>query len=109
MDTYTQAWQQSIDDPSAFWGEAAQGIDWYVKPTVVLDDTQAPRYRWFPDGVLNTCFNALDRHIENGRGEQLALIYDSPVTGVIATYTYAEMLDEVSDAAAIDHFPLFGR
>jgi propionyl-CoA synthetase len=101
MDTYRTAWQQSISDPSAFWGEAAKAITWYREPTVVLDDSTAPLYTWFPDGELNTCYNALDRHVERGLGDQAALIYDSPVTGTQRTYSYRELQDEVSRFAGV--------
>ena len=89
MAAYRDVWEQSIYDPERFWGTAAEGIDWYEKPTVVLDRSGAPLYEWFADGVMNTCFNAVDRHVANGRADQLALIYDSPVTDTRATYTYA--------------------
>ena len=75
---YGDAFRQSLSDPEGFWGEAAKGIDWYRVPAVVLDRSGAPFYRWFADGVLNTCFNAVDRHVRDGRGGQAALIYDSP-------------------------------
>jgi propionyl-CoA synthetase len=101
MSTYASAWKQSINDPTAFWGEAAQAITWYREPSVVLGDLLAPLYQWFPDGQLNTCYNALDRHVENGRGDQLALIYDSPVTNTKATYTYQQLLDEVALFAGV--------
>ena len=68
---------------------------------MVLDRSRAPFYRWFTDGVLNTCFNALDRHVRSGRGDQAALIYDSPVTSSQRTYTYAELLDEVARFAGV--------
>ena len=96
MGSYRDAWQRSIKSPNEFWGEAAKGITWYQEPSVVLDDSNAPLYRWFSDGVMNTCYNALDRHVEAGRGAQRALIYDSPVAGVKRVYTYDELLDEVS-------------
>ncbi len=96
MDRYNEVFRRSLADPEGFWGEAARAIDWYQAPTSVLDASNPPFYRWFPDGVLNTCFNALDRHVRDGRGEQAALIYDSPVTGTARTYTYAELLDEVA-------------
>jgi propionyl-CoA synthetase len=67
-------------DPQGFWAEAAQAIDWYKKWDKVLDDSNPPLYRWFPGAEVNTSYNALDRHVANGRGEQPALIYDSPVT-----------------------------
>jgi propionyl-CoA synthetase len=101
MGAYQDAWERSIHDPEGFWGEAAKGIDWYHEPTIILDRSNAPIYHWFPDGVLNTCYNALDRHVANGLGENLALIYDSPVTGVKATYTYRELLDEVAHFAGV--------
>ena len=78
MEAYRNAWRQSIDDPRTFWGEAAKAISWYREPTIILDDSRAPIYSWFADGEMNTCFNALDRHVQNGLGDQLALIYDSP-------------------------------
>ena len=96
MGSYRDAWEQSIKSPNEFWGEAAKGVTWYQSPSVVLDDANAPLYRWFSDGVMNTCYNAIDRHVEAGRGAQRALIYDSPVTGVKRVYTYDELLDEVS-------------
>ena len=96
MGAYRQAWQRSISDPNGFWGEAAGAVRWYREPTVVLDDSSAPFYRWFPDGELNTCFNAVDRHVEEGRGTQAALIYDSPVTGTTSTLTYAQLRDDVA-------------
>ncbi|MEV0612297.1 propionyl-CoA synthetase [Nonomuraea sp. NPDC050404] len=96
MSTYEQAYRRSIEQPEAFWGEAARGIDWDVRPETVYGEG-----RWFPDGRLNTCHNALDRHVARGRGEQAALIYDSPVTGTVRTYTYAELLEEVARTAGM--------
>ena len=93
---YAAAYEQSIGDPNAFWGAAAEAIEWITAPTTALDDSNPPFYRWFPDGTLNTCFNALDRHVRDGRGEQVALYYDSPVTGTKSSLTYAELLDQVS-------------
>ena len=93
---YVDVYRESIESPDAFWARAAEAIDWYEKPSVVFDDSRAPFYRWFPDGTLNTCYNALDRHVEDGRGDQLALIYDSPVTGEQRPYTYRELLDDVA-------------
>src|SRR6201986_989883 len=101
MGRYAEEFYRSLADPDSFWGDAAKGIEWYRAPTVVLDASKAPFYRWFPDGVLNTCFNALDRHVRDGRGEQAALIYDSPVTGTTRTYTYGELLDEVARFAGV--------
>ncbi|MEV5823824.1 propionyl-CoA synthetase [Micromonospora harpali] len=93
MGAYRAAYERSIADPTGFWRDAAAEIDWHRPPQWILDDTRAPLYRWFPDGELNTCHNALDRHVAAGRGDQPALIHDSPVTGVTRTYTYAELLD----------------
>src|SRR5271165_7544302 len=101
MGSYAEAFQQSLADPEKFWGAAARRIDWYRQPTVVLDASNPPFYHWFADGVLNTCFNALDRHVRDGRGEQAALIYDSPVTGTSRTYTYRELLTEVARFAGV--------
>ena len=99
LTTYRQAHEQSIADPDAFWASAAQAITWSTPPTVVCDGANAPLYRWFPDGRLNTCYNALDRHVESGRGDQPALLYVSPVTGSQRTYTYSELRDEVATFA----------
>ena len=93
---YEAAYSRSISDPDGFWGEAAGAIDWITPPTTVLDDTNPPFYRWFPGATLNTCFNALDRHVLGGRGDQVALYYDSPVTDTKERLTYAELLDRVS-------------
>jgi propionyl-CoA synthetase len=101
MGRYAEAFQQSIADPNTFWGAAASGIDWYRQPTVVLDESNPPFYRWFADGVMNTCFNTLDRHVRDGRGDQAALIYDSPVTGTSRTFTYRQLLDEVARFAGV--------
>jgi len=93
---YADAFRRSLADPENFWGEAAKAIDWYREPSVVLDTSQSPFSRWFAGGILNTCFNALDRHVRDGRGSQPALVYDSPVTGACRTFTYRELLDEVA-------------
>ena len=84
---------RSLSDPESFWGEAAEAIHWTRRWERVLDDSNPPMYRWFAGGELNTCYNALDVHVENGRGDQAALIYDSPVTGARRQYTYAELRD----------------
>ncbi|GAA1826110.1 propionyl-CoA synthetase [Planosporangium flavigriseum] len=93
---YRETYERSITDPAGFWGEAAKGLDWFSPPGRVLDRDREPFYRWFPDGVLNVCHNALDRHVEAGAGDRAALIYDSPVTGSVRTYTYRELRDEVA-------------
>ena len=97
--TYEQVYQWSMRDPEGFWAAAAEDIYWDRRWDKVLDDSRPPYYRWFTGGRLNTCFNALDLHIERGRGKQLALIYDSPVTGVVRAYTYDAFRDEVARTA----------
>jgi propionyl-CoA synthetase len=89
-------YERSLKEPEQFWAEAAGGIHWHRKWDKVLDTSRAPFYRWFVGGELNTCYNALDRHIEQGRGNQLALVYDSPVTGTVATFTYGDLRDRVA-------------
>ena len=96
MGRYEELFQRSIKDPEGFWGDAAQAITWEKKWDKVLDDSNKPFYRWFPGAMMNTCFNALDRHVLYGRADQAALIYDSPVTNTIRKYTYRELLDRVS-------------
>lgn len=95
MPSYEEVFRRSTEDPEGFWLDAARGIDWDVAPTRALDAARAPFYRWFPDGELNVCHNALDRHVDAGRGAQDALVYDSPVTGSRRTYSYAELRDRV--------------
>ena len=96
-DAYRQAWTASIDDRDAFWGEAAEAIDWMSPPRHIHDDGEG----WFAGGVLNTAANCLDRHVAAGRGDAAALVYDSPVTGVTQRFTYAELLAESGRVAAM--------
>ncbi|HEX2285094.1 MAG TPA: acetyl-coenzyme A synthetase N-terminal domain-containing protein, partial [Mycobacterium sp.] len=96
MAAYRELFDASLSDPASFWAEAAQAVTWTREPQRILDDANPPFYRWFPDAELNTCANALDRHVDGGRAEQPALIYDSPVTGSQRTYTYRELLDETA-------------
>jgi propionyl-CoA synthetase len=91
--------RRSLADPEGFWGEAAAAIDWERPWDRVLDRSREPLYRWFPGARLNTCWNALDRHVERGRAEQLALIYDSPVTGQVKRFTYRQLRDAVAKLA----------
>ena len=103
MSRYRDLYKSSLDDPAAFWAQAAREVTWTRPPRQILDDSRPPFYRWFPDAELNTCANALDRHVEAGRADQAALIYDSPVTATQRTYTYAELLDATSRfAGALD-------
>jgi propionyl-CoA synthetase len=96
---YDKAYRKSIEDPEGFWAKAAEDCHWFRKWDKVLDDSNKPFYRWFPGGLINTCYNALDRHVEGGRGDQNALIYDSPVTDTVRTYTYRELRDETATFA----------
>jgi propionyl-CoA synthetase len=96
MGAYQKAYDESINTPDRFWNRAAQDVVWSKKYSKVLDDSRKPFYRWFVNGELNTCYNAIDYHIEQGRGDQTAIIYDSPVTGQIRKITYRELRDEVS-------------
>jgi propionyl-CoA synthetase len=94
--SYSELYQRSLTDPDGFWGEVAEGVDWEKRWDRVLDDTYPPFYRWFSGGRLNTCFNALDRHVDRGRADQAAIVYDSPVTGSVETFTYRHLRDEVA-------------
>jgi len=96
---YEQVYEGAMRDPEGFWAAAAEDIYWERRWDKVFDDSRKPFYRWFAGGRLNTCFNALDLHIERGRGKQLALIYDSPVTGTVRPYTYSALRDEVARTA----------
>jgi propionyl-CoA synthetase len=101
MGKYLEQYQNSLSNPDEFWAEAAKAVDWDQAWDKVLDDSKAPLYRWFSGAKLNTCYNALDRHVENGLANQAALIYDSPVTDTKRTYSYQELLDEVSRLAGV--------
>lgn len=96
MADYGKVFTESIENPDKFWGEAAEGIDWYQKYEHVLDAANPPFYRWFTGGTMNTCYNAVDRHVARGNGDQVAIIYDSPVTDTITKVTYKELQDKVS-------------
>ena len=98
---FAEVHARSLSDPESFWAEAAEAIHWTKRWERVLDDSNPPSYRWFTGGELNTCYNALDLHVESGRGDQPALIYDSPVTGAKRTYTYTELRDEVARFAGV--------
>ncbi|WFU24168.1 propionyl-CoA synthetase [Bradyrhizobium sp. CB1717] len=99
--SYHEVYARSLADPESFWGEAAKEIDWIEPPRTIFDPAQGPYGRWFTGGVVNTCYNALDRHVERGRADQVALIHDSPLTGSITKLTYAELLGEVQALGAI--------
>nr|WP_090280561.1 propionyl-CoA synthetase [Mycolicibacterium komanii]CRL76679.1 acyl-CoA synthetase/AMP-acid ligase [Mycolicibacterium komanii] len=99
MAGYRALFDASIADPEGFWADAARAVTWTREPQQILDDSNPPFYRWYADGEMNTCANALDRHVDDGRGEQPALIYDSPVTGTKKTYTYRELRDATAKFA----------
>ncbi len=99
MGAYSDEYQASLADPNVFWGKQASAVDWFATPAQVLDDSRAPHYRWFPDGRLNTCYNALDRHVIRGLADEPALIFHSAITGTRRTYTYAELLERVAQLA----------
>jgi propionyl-CoA synthetase len=101
MRRYRELFNASMKDPAEFWAQAAKEVSWIREPRQVLDESTPPFYRWFPDAELNTCANALDRHVADGRAEQPALIYDSPVTNSQRTYTYGELLDETARFAGV--------
>ncbi|MEN8140461.1 MAG: propionyl-CoA synthetase [Thermodesulfobacteriota bacterium] len=98
---YSEAFKESVAEPAKFWATAAKDIVWDKEPTTILDDSRPPFYRWFVGGELNTCYNAVDRHVEAGRGEQHAIIFDSPVTGVIRKITYNQLQEQVAAFAGV--------
>ena len=100
-DAFDQVHGLSISDPDQFWGNAAEEIHWYTKPSKVLDTSESPHGKWFVDGELNTCFNAVDRHVEAGRGEDIALIYDSPVTSTVRKFSFSELQDLTAKFAGV--------
>ena len=77
---YQEIYQRSIEKPETFWSEVASDIFWYKKPSKILNSNNPPFYKWFQDGTTNTCYNAVDLHVEKGKGNKLAIIYDSPIT-----------------------------
>ncbi len=101
MASYADVYGNWQTDPLAFWAKEAQAVDWIKPPEQILDDSEAPFYRWFPDAECNTCYNAVDRHVEAGRGDQPAIIHDSPVTNSKTIITYSELQDRVSKVASV--------
>ena len=95
-DPQEQAHERSLSDPRGFWAAAAEDIEWMRRWRTVVDETRAPRVAWFPGAMLNTCYNALDLHVVAGRGDQAALVWDSPVTGALRSFTYRELQDRVA-------------
>ncbi len=98
---YAETYARWKRDPQQFWAEAAREIDWIAPPQKIFDETAGVYGRWFPDATCNTCYNALDRHVKNGRADQRAIVYDSPVANTVREYTYAEALAEVETLAAV--------
>ena len=101
MSKYASIYRQSIEDPAAFWGEVAQSLSWDQMWDQVVETDGKTYYKWFQGGKINTCYNCVDRHVENGRGDQLAIIHDSPITDTKRTITYGELLDLVSRFAGV--------
>ncbi|MBI1180581.1 MAG: AMP-binding protein [Alphaproteobacteria bacterium] len=99
ISAYDEAYARAAADPEGFWGEAAGAIDWATSWDRVLDDRNPPFYRWFAGAQVNACHNCLDRHVDAGRGEQAALVYDSPVTGTVRRFSYRELRDRAARAA----------
>jgi propionyl-CoA synthetase len=98
---YHEAHVRSLRDPEGFWGDAAREIDWIEPAKKIFDPSMGLYGRWFAGAVVNTCYNALDRHVAHGRADQLALIHDSPLAGTVSTYTYSQLLEEVQRLAAV--------
>jgi len=98
-DKFSKIYDQSIKDPEKFWQEASNDIFWFKKPTKILNKSNPPFYKWYEDGVTNTCYNALDFHIDQGKGNKTALIYDSPITENKNKFTYEELRSKVSKFA----------
>jgi len=96
---YEETYARSLADPAGFWAAAAEDLHWDRRWDRVFDESRPPYYRWFAGGMLNTCYNALDLHVDRGRGKQRALVYDSPVTDTIRVFTYAELRDAVARMA----------
>jgi propionyl-CoA synthetase len=101
MTSYREIHASSALDPHAFWLDASTSLDWNRQPHTALDSSRDPLDQWFPDGQLNVCHNALDRHVASGRGDHLALVYDSPVTATITKFTYAQLLEQVARCAGV--------
>ena len=97
--TYREIYQSWEADPEAFWMNAAEQIDWDRAPSYALDARNAPLYEWYPDAMVNTCYNAVDRHVIAGKGNQAAIIYDSPITDKKDTISYAELRDKTARLA----------
>ena len=96
---FNEIYHESINNPEDFWREASENIFWFKKPSKILNKSNPPFYKWYEDGVTNTCYNALDFHIDQGKGNKTALIYDSPITGNKNKFSYEELKSKVSKFA----------
>ena len=96
---FNDIYKESLENPEIFWQEASKDIFWFKKPSKILNKSNPPFYKWFEDGVTNTCYNALDVHVDQGNGKRAALIYDSPITGKKNKFTYEELRSKVSKFA----------
>ena len=103
-DKFNKIYQESIQNPEKFWQNVSEDIFWFKKPTKILNKSKPPFYKWFEDGVTNTCYNAIDTHIDQGKGDKIALIYDSPITNKKTKFTYKELREKISKfAGALDN------
>ncbi len=102
-DSFNKIYQESIQNPERFWQNVSEDIFWFKKPTKILNKSNPPFYKWFEDGVTNTCYNAIDTHIDQGKGDKTALIYDSPITNYKAKFTYNELREKISKFAGALH------
>ena len=96
---FKEIYRRSISKPEEFWREISNDIFWFKKPTKILNSNKPPFYKWFEDGITNSCYNALDFHIDEGRGDKTALIYDSPITGNKGKFSFKQLKDKVSKFA----------
>ena len=102
--SFNKIYQDSIQKPEEFWKDISEDIFWYKKPSKILNKANPPFYKWFEDGVTNTCYNAIDVHIDKGNGDKIALIYDSPITNKKANFTFNELREKISKfAGALDN------
>jgi len=99
---YKEIYSESLKNPEEFWQKISEDVFWFKKPTKILKKDNPPFYKWFEDGVTNTCYNALDHHIDQGRGDKTALIYDSPITGNKSKFTFKELKEKGVDITATD-------
>ena len=98
---FKEIYTNSIEKPEDFWKRNSEDIFWFRKPKKILNKSNHPFYKWYEDGITNTCYNALDLHIERGKGDKTALIYDSPITGNKSKHSYKELRDKVSKFAGV--------